>query len=258
MSERDNVLEADGALTSGEEQNLDISADLIRGHINTIILRSLYDGDKYGYEIIYEIEKKSGGMYTLKQPTLYSALKRLESLNYVTSYFGDQSLGGRRKYFSLTDQGKRVTEENLSAWEYSRTIIDSLISDGDAHYDFSFITDKQNELAEMKRTLDARTQAFEEEKKAFAALKNELQRERSLLAAQSSSLSNQKSDFNELRDKVAAQTQELEDKQRAINEKQGELDAKEIELREKEREIGDAKLELERLNEEIRKVFYAG
>ncbi len=32
-----------------------ISADLIRGHINTIILRSLYDGDKYGYEIIAEI-----------------------------------------------------------------------------------------------------------------------------------------------------------------------------------------------------------
>ena len=36
-----------------------VSSDLIRGHINTIILRSLYDGDKYGYEIIAEIEHKS-------------------------------------------------------------------------------------------------------------------------------------------------------------------------------------------------------
>ena len=142
MSEFDNVLEND-TLTGGEEQNLGISADLIRGHINTIILRSLYDGDKYGYEIISEIEKKSGGLYSLKQPTLYSALNRLESSNYVTSYFGEFSNGGRRKYFSLTDLGKQVTEDNLSAWEYSRTIIDSLISDGDAHYDFSFITEKQ-------------------------------------------------------------------------------------------------------------------
>ena len=42
MDERNDVLENDSALTGGEEQNLGISADLIRGHINTIILRSLY------------------------------------------------------------------------------------------------------------------------------------------------------------------------------------------------------------------------
>ena len=64
MSGKEDVLEVD-SITGGEEQNLEISADLIRGHINTIILRSLYDGDKYGYEIIDEIEKKSGGMYTI-------------------------------------------------------------------------------------------------------------------------------------------------------------------------------------------------
>ena len=166
MDEKDNVME-NGSLTGGEEQNLGISADLIRGHINTIILRTLYDGDKYGYDIINEIEKKSGGMYSLKQPTLYSALKRLESLKYVTSYYGEESFGGRRKYFSLTDLGRQITEQNLSEWEYSRTIIDSLISDGNAHYDFSFITDKQNELTELKRALAAREQAIDEEKKAL-------------------------------------------------------------------------------------------
>ena len=115
MDERQNV-ELDDAITGGEEQNVGISADLIRGHINTIILRSLYDGDKYGYDIINEIERKSGGLYSLKQPTLYSALKRLESLAYVESYYGDFSNGGRRKYFSLTDKGKQVTEQNLADW----------------------------------------------------------------------------------------------------------------------------------------------
>ena len=65
-----------------------VSSDLIRGHINTIILRALYDGDKYGYEIIAEIEQKSHGQYSLKQPSLYSALKRLEKDGYVTSYWG--------------------------------------------------------------------------------------------------------------------------------------------------------------------------
>ena len=52
MSDRDTVLENESAITGGEEQNFDISSDLIRGHINTIILRCLYSGDKYGYEII--------------------------------------------------------------------------------------------------------------------------------------------------------------------------------------------------------------
>ena len=171
---KDDVLSQDAGITGGEEKQQSISADLIRGHINTIILRSLYDGDKYGYEIISEIEKKSGGLYSLKQPTLYSALNRLESSNYVTSYFGEFSNGGRRKYFSLTDLGKQVTEDNLSAWEYSRTIIDSLISDGDAHYDFSFITEKQRELDELKRALAARENALTEEKKALSNLRNEL------------------------------------------------------------------------------------
>jgi hypothetical protein len=54
MDEKDIVV--DESMTGGEDQSLEISSDLIRGHINTIILRCLYDGDKYGYEIINEIE----------------------------------------------------------------------------------------------------------------------------------------------------------------------------------------------------------
>ena len=118
-----------------EKEHGTISSDLIRGHINTIILRSLYDGDKYGYAILEEIARKSHNQYQLKQPSLYSALKRLEKEGYITSYWGGTAGGGRRKYFSLTDQGKEVAERNLMEWEYSRAVIDSLISDKD--FDFS-------------------------------------------------------------------------------------------------------------------------
>lgn len=114
-----------------------ISADLIRGHINTIILRSLYDRDKYGYEIINEINEKSHGQYTLKQPTLYSALKRLENQGYIQAYWkhDEVSAGGRRKYFRLTESGREIAETNRAEWEYSRTVIDNLISD--RNFDFS-------------------------------------------------------------------------------------------------------------------------
>ncbi|MBD5585240.1 MAG: hypothetical protein HDQ88_09160, partial [Clostridia bacterium] len=120
-----------------EENKSAISADLIRGHINTIILRTLYERDKYGYEIIEEIEAKSHGQYSLKQPTLYSALKRLESQGYITAYWKTDEIsnGGRRKYYTLTDSGREITEKNQAEWEYSRTVIDSLISD--RNFDFS-------------------------------------------------------------------------------------------------------------------------
>lgn len=116
---------------SDDSGHSSISADLIRGHINTIILRALYERDKYGYEIMNDIEAKSHGQYTLKQPTLYSALKRLETQGYIKAYWkkDDVTAGGRRKYFTLTEIGKEMTEKNLAEWEYSRTIIDSLISD---------------------------------------------------------------------------------------------------------------------------------
>ena len=108
-------------ITGGEEGGMSISSDLIRGHINTIILRSLYDGDKYGYDILSEIESKTGGLYSIKQPTLYSALKRLESLRYVASYYGEFSNGGRRKYFRLTDEGKELrTATSISIFRLSR------------------------------------------------------------------------------------------------------------------------------------------
>ncbi len=106
-----------------------IQSDLIRGHINTIILKALFDGDRYGYDIVREIEQKSSGQYKLKQPTLYSCLKRLEIQGFIRSYWGAKSNGGRRKYFTLTDMGRELFIKNQSEWEYSRTVIDKLISD---------------------------------------------------------------------------------------------------------------------------------
>ena len=106
-----------------------INSDLIRGNINTIILKALFEGDRYGYDIIKEIEQKSGGQYVLKQPTLYSCLKRLEVQGFIRSYWGAKSIGGRRKYYTLTDMGRECFITSQTEWEYSRTVIDKLISE---------------------------------------------------------------------------------------------------------------------------------
>lgn len=103
-----------------------ISSDLIRGHIDTIILHTLLDEDKFAQQISDAIEQKSDGEYKINQATLYSSLKRLEGLKYVKSYWND-SVGGRRKYFKLTETGKITVETNLSSWSFSRAIIDKLM-----------------------------------------------------------------------------------------------------------------------------------
>ena len=55
-----------------------LTSDLLRCHTDTVILRLLTEGDRYGYEMIKQIGERSGGQYQLKEATLYSSLRRLE------------------------------------------------------------------------------------------------------------------------------------------------------------------------------------
>ncbi len=103
-----------------------ISSDLIRGHIDTIILHTLLDGDKYAQQISDSVEEKSEKKYSINQATLYSSLKRLENLKFVKSYWFDVS-DGRRKFFKITDAGRNEVDKNLSSWSFSRQIIDKLM-----------------------------------------------------------------------------------------------------------------------------------
>ena len=75
-----------------------VNTELIRGHVDTIILNALMQRDRYGYEILDMISDLSEGRYEIKQPTLYSCLKRLEKQGFITSYYGDEAQGGRRRY----------------------------------------------------------------------------------------------------------------------------------------------------------------
>jgi PadR family transcriptional regulator PadR len=104
-----------------------LSSDLLRGHTDTIILKLLMDGDKYGYEISKLIQTNSSSEYALKEATMYSSLKRLEGDGSITSYWGDETQGGRRKYYRITEKGKQVYSENKNNWEYAKRILDQLL-----------------------------------------------------------------------------------------------------------------------------------
>ncbi len=104
-----------------------ISSDLLRGHTDTIILKLLMSGDKYGYEITKLIHSNSNGEYELKESTMFSSLKRLEHDGGVTSYWGDESQGGRRKYYRITEKGKGIYFDNKQNWENAKRILNQLL-----------------------------------------------------------------------------------------------------------------------------------
>lgn len=110
--------------------NHSINSDLIRGHIDTIILKILFNGDNYGYEIIKTVARNSEYTYELKEPSLYTSLKRLEKQNYIESYWGNESQGGRRKYYKITEIGRKALNIALSEWSTAQKVINKLLTGG--------------------------------------------------------------------------------------------------------------------------------
>ena len=106
-----------------------VNTDLIRDHVDSFILRFLASGDSYGYDIHKAISTATEGVYEIKQPTLYSCLKRLEKQGFIISYDGETSNGAQRKYYSITDKGRSFLNRDIEQWEFSRTLLNRLLSD---------------------------------------------------------------------------------------------------------------------------------
>ena len=106
---------------------MSITSDLLRGHTETIILKLLIEKDSYGYEINKSIQEKTNNLFELKEATLYSAFRRLETAGLIASYWGDETTGARRRYYTITYEGRQVYQQNKVDWENAKALIDQLI-----------------------------------------------------------------------------------------------------------------------------------
>jgi len=99
-----------------------IDRTLISGSIAMMILGLLSEKDMYGYEMIDTLRKRSQNVFELKAGTLYPLLHNLEEKHFLVSY-EEEVLGKRRKYYSVTKEGKKHLERKKSEWqEYSRAV----------------------------------------------------------------------------------------------------------------------------------------
>ena len=106
-----------------------ISADLLRGYTDAVILRRLAGADGYGYQISKEVANASDGKLELKEATLYTAFRRMEGAGYIRSYWGDEMIGARRRYYSLTEEGRRKLDEEVKAWHETREVLNRLLEE---------------------------------------------------------------------------------------------------------------------------------
>ncbi len=106
-----------------------VSADLLRGYTDPIILHCLSRGDGYGYQISKDVSEKSGGRVELKEATLYTAFRRLENAGYISSYWGDEGIGARRRYYRLTEAGRGRLAEEKALWQETRTVLNGLLDE---------------------------------------------------------------------------------------------------------------------------------
>lgn len=111
------------------KDNNTINTELFRSRVDTIVLSMLSEKDRYGYEILEVIVKSSVSHYEIKQSTLYSILRRLENSALIESYDGVETNGAKRKYYKLTEKGKKHLSKEQFEWEYTRTLLDRLVSD---------------------------------------------------------------------------------------------------------------------------------
>ena len=72
------------------------------------ILLALADGERHGYDIMLEIERRTGGRVSLNPGTLYRALDRLVEQGLLASAFQRQAGDERRRMFSLSALGGAV------------------------------------------------------------------------------------------------------------------------------------------------------
>lgn len=103
-----------------------ISSDLLRGHIDTFVLSALVSGTKYGNEIRKYITKKTNGLYVPNEQSLYSSYHRLEDMECIRGFWGE-NVGATRKYYTITQKGLDQLEINKREWENAKKLIDILI-----------------------------------------------------------------------------------------------------------------------------------
>ena len=93
-----------------------ISKELLKGSTKMLILEMVKDENMYGYQMIKKLKEKSNNVFEFKEGTLYPILHSLEEEGLISSYW-DDTTGKKRKYYAITEKGKKQLKEKKEEWK---------------------------------------------------------------------------------------------------------------------------------------------
>lgn len=100
-----------------------IEIQLKKGALELCVLALLSQHDSYAYEIASRLADAIG----MGEGTIYPLMRRLQSDGLVETYLVESSAGPPRKYYRLTDGGRRSYASQKSAWaSFSNAVHDIL------------------------------------------------------------------------------------------------------------------------------------
>ena len=109
---------------------MSVDKTLLSGSTSLLILKLLSQGDMYGYQMISELERKFDSTFSMKEGTLYPILKGLENEGAVEAYQQETPNGRVRKYYHLTEKGKKQLAEETQQWRSYEGAINAVLSMG--------------------------------------------------------------------------------------------------------------------------------
>ena len=104
-----------------------MEGEMLKGHLDMIVLAALAAGPAHGYAVIEEIKRRSGQKFDLPEGTLYPVLHRLEQAGLLSSRWVTAESGRRRRIYSLTKRGGSELAGQREVWEQFSVAIDSLL-----------------------------------------------------------------------------------------------------------------------------------
>ena len=90
---------------------------LMKGITEPLLLYLINEVPTYGYNIIKELEKRTTGYFKFKGGTIYPALRRLETRGLIKSKWQHITEHQARKYYQITEKGRRFLASSLAAWD---------------------------------------------------------------------------------------------------------------------------------------------
>jgi len=84
----------------------------------------------YGYQIARLIEASAGDIPLMKQGALYPVLRSLESSGLLESEVEPSVSGPPRRYYRITETGRRTLERWREVWDRTKALVDSVMDGG--------------------------------------------------------------------------------------------------------------------------------